>query len=158
MPPVPRENSRKAANRKSSNTNANDTASLRRLCVEKGLPSHGRRNILISRLEKHAATSTQTVVSNPTTSQQPDDTRSSLLSEDQLAQIQSIVTRSVEESVAEIAGNAASAAVEAMSNSPPQWNNNNSSSNPVIAIRDENDPNVKRGISEWLTRTERVLW
>ena len=59
----------------------------RRLFVRSLLPSHGRRNILISRLEKHAATSTQTVVSNPTTSQQPDDTRSSLLSEDQLAQI-----------------------------------------------------------------------
>ena len=50
----------------------------------------------------------------------PDDTRSSLLSEDQLAQIQTISTRSVEELVAEIAGNAARAAVEAMSNSPPQ--------------------------------------
>ena len=79
MPFVRRENSRKAANRKSSNTNANDTASLWRLCVEKRLSSHGRRNILISRLEKHAATSTLTVVSNPTTSQQPDDTRSSLM-------------------------------------------------------------------------------
>ena len=81
----------------------------------KRLSSHGRRNILISRLEKHAATSTPTVVSNTTTSQQPDDTRSSLLSEDQ-----SIFTRSVKESVAEIARNAARAAVEAMSNSRPQ--------------------------------------
>ena len=75
---------------------------------------------LISRLEKHAAISTPTVVSNPTISQQPDDTQSSLLSEDQFAQIQTISTRSVEELVAEIAGNAARAAVEAMSNSPPQ--------------------------------------
>ena len=70
------------------------------------------RNILISRLEKHAAISTPTVVSNPTISQQPDDTRSSLLSEDQLAQIQTISTRSVEELVAEIAGNEARATVE----------------------------------------------
>ena len=115
---------------------ANDTASLRRQCVEKGLPSHGRRNLLISRLQKHAPTSTQTVENNPTTSVQPDDTRSSLLTEDQLAQIQSLVTRSVEESVAEIASNAARAAVEAMSNSPSQRNSNNSS-NAVIASRDE---------------------
>ena len=93
MPPVRHENSRKAANRKISNTIANDTASFRRLYVEKGLPSHGRRNIVISQLDKHAATSSQTVVSNPTTSQQPDDTRSSLLLEDQLAQTQPIVTR-----------------------------------------------------------------
>ena len=38
-----RANTRKAGNSKSSNTNANDTASLRRLCVvcvEKRLPSH----------------------------------------------------------------------------------------------------------------------
>ena len=80
----------------------------------------GCQAILISRLEKHAAISTPTVVSNPTTSQQPDDTRSSLLLEDQLAQIQTISTRSVEELVAEIAGNEARAAVEAMSNSPRQ--------------------------------------
>ena len=78
------------------------------------------RRGLISRLEKHAAISTPTVVSNPTTSLQTDDTRSSLLLEDQLAQIQTISSRSVEELVAEIAGNEARAAVEAMSNSPPQ--------------------------------------
>ena len=70
-------------------------------------------------------------------SQKPDDTRSSLHSEDQLAQIKSIVTRSVKESVAEIVSNAARAAVKAMSNWPPQYSNNNSS-NPVIAIQDEN--------------------
>ena len=116
MPPVRRVHSRKAVNKESSSTNANDMASLCRQCVEKGLPSHERRNLLISRLQKHAATSTQTVENNPTTSVQPDDTRSSLLMEDQLVQIQSLVTRSVEESVAEIASNAACAAVEAMSN------------------------------------------
>ena len=100
------------------------------------MPSHGQRNLLISRLQKHVAASTQTVENNPTTSVQPDDTRSCLLTEDQLAQIQSLVTRSVEESVAEIASNAARAAVEAISNSPPQRNTNNSS-NAVIASRDE---------------------
>ena len=100
------------------------------------MPSHGQRNLLISRLQKHVAASTQTVENNPTTSVQPDDTRSCLLTEDQLAQIQSLVTRSVEELVAEIASNAARAAVEAISNSPPQRNTNNSS-NAVIASRDE---------------------
>ena len=103
------------------------------------MPGHERRNILISQLEKHAATLTPTVVSNPTTSQQPDDTRSSLLSKDQLAQKKPIVTRSVEESVQEIASNAVRLSVEALSNSPPRSNNNNNSSNPVIAIRDENE-------------------
>ena len=105
-------------------------------CVEKRLRSYGRRKLLISRLQKHAAFSTPTVQNNPTALVQPDDTRSSLLTEDKLAQIKSLVTRGVKGSVAEIASNAAGAAVEAITNSPPQRNTNNSS-NAVIAIRDE---------------------
>ena len=52
-------------------------------------------------------------MNNPTTSEQPDNTRSSLLLKDQLAQIQIISTRSVEELVAEIASNAASSNIGA---------------------------------------------
>ena len=47
-----------------------------------------------------------------------------MFTEEHLAQIQSIVTRSVEQSVATIATNAARAAIEAMSPTPQQGNDN----------------------------------
>ena len=117
MPPVRRGRSRENANGENSSHNStDDTASLRRQCAEKGLPSNGRRNTLISRLQQHAATN----ANSSSTSSQADEAGPQL-SASQLAQIESIVTRSVEQSVAEIATNAARAAVQAMhNNSAPQ--------------------------------------
>ena len=51
-----------------------------------------------------------------------------MLTESQIAQIQSIITQTVEQSVSEIASNAARAAVQAMANSTP-----NASENTVVA-------------------------
>ncbi len=92
------------------------------------LPSNGRRSTLISHLQQHAATN---VNSSPTSSQA--DEAGPQLSASQLAQIESIVTRSVhvEQSVDEIATNAARATVQAMHNN---WAPQNviSDSAPVV--------------------------
>ena len=138
MPPIRRRSARQLPNGvqpTQAGTSGNDTASLRRQCAENGLPSHGWRNVLISRLQQHAARPTSTgTAANPSlpstsTSPQTEETRPPLFTEEHLAQIQSIVTRSVEQSVATIATNAARAAVEAMSSTPQQANDN---TNPVV--------------------------
>ncbi len=119
----------------SSHTNlaGSDTDSSQCQCAEKGLPSSGRRNVLISRLQQHAATPSSTIAAAdlPSTSTSPesDDPPPPLLTEQHLAQTQSIVTQSVEQSVATIATKAAHAAVEAMSLMPPT---NNANRSPVV--------------------------
>ncbi len=136
MPPVRRRNAGGHSNGKSSshtNSAGSDTDSLRRQCAEKGLPSSGRRNVLISQLQQHAATPSSRVAAadlpSTSTSPQLDDSPPPLFTEEHLAQIQSIVTRSVEQSVATIATNAARAAVEAMSSTSEQ---NNANRSPVV--------------------------
>ena len=60
MPPVRRKNAKGISNRnnRSLSTAANsDTESLRRQCTERGLPNHGQKNALVSRLQQHAITS-----------------------------------------------------------------------------------------------------
>ena len=60
MPPVCRKNAKGTSNRnnRSRSTAINsDTESLRRQCTERGLPNHGQKNALISRLLQHATTS-----------------------------------------------------------------------------------------------------
>ena len=133
MPPVRRRNAKRHSTRESSsNTNPVDgnTDSLRRQCAEKGLTSSGRRNVLISRLQRHAASANTTVaaenIPSTSTSPQPDDQSPPPFSEEHLAQIQSIVTQSIEQSVTVIATNAARAAVEAMSSTPQQSHENRS--------------------------------
>ena len=59
---------------------------------------------------------------------------SALLTESQIAQIQSIITRTVEQSVSKIASNAARAAVQAMANSTPI----NARENTVV-VHDESE-------------------
>ena len=138
MPPVRRKNAKgiSNSNNRSRSTAVNsDTESLRRQCTERGLPNHGRRTALISRLQQHTTTSSSRPTVDATgsanlpstsTSPQRENPQSSLFSEDHLAQIRSIVSRSVEESVAVIATNAARAAVEAMSTTPQQGCDNRS--------------------------------
>ena len=94
-------------------------ASLRRQCADKGLPTHGRKNALVARLQNHSAEN-----ANLNSAPPPAELSSALLTEPQLAQIQSIVQRTVEQSVSEIASNAARAAVQAMANSSPNTSNN----------------------------------
>ena len=60
MPPVRRKNAEGISNRnnRSRSTAANsDRESLRRQCTERGLPNHGQKNALVSRLQQHAITS-----------------------------------------------------------------------------------------------------
>ncbi|CAB4017097.1 Hypothetical predicted protein, partial [Paramuricea clavata] len=100
-------------------------ASLRRRCEEEGISSGGRRQTLIARLQQHTtenvpsatpSTSVETsTVSSTLATQSP-----ALLTDAQLAQIRSIVSESVERSAAEIATNAARAAVQAMTSSTAQ--------------------------------------
>ena len=130
MPPVRRHKVARqgaATNAASSNNDSQPSIrDLRQRCVEKGLPDHGRRNTLIARLQQHAstnndATETATMADVPSTSVETTTAtprESPLLNDAQLAQIQSIVARSVQESVNEIATNAARAAVQAMTSTP----------------------------------------
>ncbi len=122
MPPVRRVRIRDANEGSASSSNASNVrnnevtiTSLLRQCAEKGLPTHGRRNALVARLQHHATanenqlrvTTTEEpqpppmdLLTLPTESQQ-------LLSEEQLAQMQSIASRCVEQAAAEIASKAA---------------------------------------------------
>ena len=99
MPPVRRKNAIGISNRsnRSRSTAANsDTESLRRQCTEGGLPNHGQKNALISRLQQHATTSSSRPTVDATgnanllstsTSPERENPQSSLFTEDQLAQI-----------------------------------------------------------------------
>ena len=101
---------------------------LRKKCAEKGLPTTGRKATLVSRLQQYAS-------SRPSTTSQPSDNATpsastsqtstpvptgesvhtpSLLNDAQMTQVRSIVSRSIEESITEIASQAARAAVNAL--------------------------------------------
>ena len=120
MPPVRRRKSSAAPTAPPNDVNS--LANLRQRCAEKGLSVQGRRATLLSRLQQHVAASTSEIPTrSPTGStelQQPESSQI-LLSDDQLAQIQSIVTRTVEQSANEIATSAARAAVAALTSEPP---------------------------------------
>ena len=88
---------------------------LRRRCEEKGLSTTGRKATLISRLQQHASKNTNPGTSTRSTVEQNEP---GLLNDAQLSQIQSIVSRSIEQTMSEIATNAARAAVNAIQNSP----------------------------------------
>lgn len=93
-------------------TDENSLANLRQRCAEKGLPIHGRRDTLVARLQQHASASlTASPSVSPSASssgiQASPTPPPNLLTDAQIAQIQSIVTRSVEQSVNEIATNVA---------------------------------------------------
>ncbi|CAB4019580.1 Hypothetical predicted protein [Paramuricea clavata] len=108
MPPVRRGRTRETNEGSSSQLNTMDNvANLRQQCAEKGLPTNGRRNVLIARLQQHAAAN----VNLPSTSSESrpviPETQPAL-TESQLAQIQGIVSRIVEQSLAEIATNVSS--------------------------------------------------
>ena len=115
MPPARRRQIRVQAAAQS--TDANSLANLRQHCAENDLPVHSRRATLINRLQQHAsANASGTSSAGSSTIPQPASTPN-LLSDAQLAQVQSIVTQSVEQSANEIAANAARAAVAAMTSS-----------------------------------------
>ena len=76
---------------------------------------HGRRPVLVSPLQHRAESQAENRQSPEPRNTQPSHSESAL-SETQLAQIQSFVSRSVEQAIAEISSNAARAAVEAMTN------------------------------------------
>ena len=130
MPPVRNRRARRQENREcsSSTNNVDSVESLRRQCAKKGLLTRGRKNASVARLQNHAAEN----VNSPSTPSQV-EVSSVLLTESQIAQIQSIITRTVEQSVSEIAPNAAHAAVQAMANSTP-----NASDNTVV-VHDESE-------------------
>ncbi|CAB3980493.1 gag [Paramuricea clavata] len=120
MPPVRRGRTREINEGSSSQNTTDNVANLRQQCAEKGLPTNGRRNVLIARLQQHAAANAN-LPSTSSESRPVIPETQPALTESQLAQIQGlIVSRSVEQSVAEIATNAARAAVQAMSNSTPR--------------------------------------
>ena len=136
MPPIRRQ--RAGSQRRKATANYGNEPSIQQLrqqCLDKGLPDHGRRNLLIARLQQHA-TITNNVL-RPAESHdnsdnvQPSEVRESrneiqqgtqnqsetpLFNSAQLVQIRSIITQTVQESVNEIATTAARAVVQAMPN------------------------------------------
>ena len=99
---------------------------LRKKCAEKGLSTKGRKATLVSRLQQYAS-------SGPSTTSEPLDNATprasqistpvptgesvhipSLLNDAQMTQVRSIVSRSIEESITEIASQAARGAVNAL--------------------------------------------
>ncbi|CAB4024859.1 Hypothetical predicted protein [Paramuricea clavata] len=128
MPPVRRQNA--ATQQRAGNVNQPSVNDLRQQCLDKGLSDHGRRNTLVARLQQHASTSSsnsnatevetrveQTALET-TSVPRENPSKSSLLNDAQLAQIQSIIARIVQQSVNDIATNAARAAVQAMASAP----------------------------------------
>ena len=109
MPPARNKKARRQANCATLSSSTSDTtvANFRQQCAEKGLPTQGRRNVLIARLQNHAAR-------NANSASRPPVETTALLTEEQLAQIQSIVTKTVEQSVSEIALNAAQPRTQAL--------------------------------------------
>ena len=108
---------------------------LRRRCEEKGLSTTGRKATLISRLQQHASKA------NPGTSTRStvEQNDPGLLNDAQLSQIQSIVSRSIEQVMSEIAINAARAAVNAIQNSPQQFTPSTSVDHPAISSHNITD-------------------
>jgi hypothetical protein len=113
------------------------------VCAEKGLLTHGRKNALVARLQNHAAEN----VNSPSIPLQV-EVSSASLTESQIAQIQSIVTRTVKQSVSEIASNAACAAVQAMANSTP-----NTSENTLVVQDESEEINVNPSSNTTSTNT-----
>ncbi|CAB4032393.1 gag [Paramuricea clavata] len=135
MPPARRQ--RTAVQQRAENANQPSVNDLRQQCLEKCLSDHGRRNTLVARLQQHASTSSTnntateaaTIVDIANNSEQTplverrsvsheSSNENPLLNDAQLAQIQSIVAKTVEQSVNDIATNAARAAVQAMATAP----------------------------------------
>ena len=109
---------------------------LRRRCEEKGLSTTGRKATLISRLQQHASDNTNPGTSTRSTVEQNEP---GLLNDAQLSQIQSIVSRSIEQAMSEIATNAARAAVNAIQNSPQQLTPSTSVEHPAISSHNITD-------------------
>ena len=111
---------------------------LRRRCEEKGLSTTGRKATLISRLQQHASKNTNPGTSTRSTMEQNEP---GLLNDAQLSQneIQSIVSRSIEQAMSEIATNAARAAVNAIQNSPQQFTPSTSVDHPAISSHNITD-------------------
>ena len=121
MPRIRRNETSERATRPST-ANYDSITDLRRRCDEEGLPSDGRRTTLVARLQQHAARNSSSAAPNAFVAQSTDihtpaTQFSALLTDAQLAQIESIVSKSVERSAVEIATNAARAAVQAMTSS-----------------------------------------
>ena len=109
---------------------------LPRRCEEKGLSTTGRKATLISRLQQHASKNTNPGTSTRSTVEQNEP---GLLNDAQLSQIQSIVSRSIEQAMSEIATNAARAAVNAIQNSPQQFTPSTSVDHPAISSHNITD-------------------
>ena len=119
MPPV--------RNRRTLADNDVTIDDLRRRGEEKGLSTTGRKATLISRLQQHASENTNPGTSTRSTVEQNEP---GLLNDAQLSQIQSIVSRSIEQA---IPTNAARAAVNAIQNSPQQFTPSTSVDHPAVS-------------------------
>ena len=112
--------------------NVDTVTSLRQQCAEKGLPTYGCWNALVAHLQQHAATNANT----PSTSSQVEESRAPL-TDLKIAVIQSIVSRSVEQAISEIATNSACIAVQALSVKLPSHGSNLASN--IVVTGDNTD-------------------
>ena len=172
MPPVRRQGAGSRPRQTVANyVNQPSVEQLRQQCLDRGLSDHGRRNTLIARLQQHATindnateASTRPAASNNAGNAQPSNSRDNrgkirhetvsrseapLLTSAQLAQIQSIVSQTVQQSMNDIATNAARAAVQAMANTPVSIGPNESRQNHEPPRVDEATSNIILSTAEF---------
>ena len=146
---------------RSQRTNDVSVNELRQRCAEKGLSTKGRKAILISRLQQHATTNPAPATalppldtdntSTPATSSPGEIPQNlSLLNDAQMAQIQSIVSRSIEQSITEIASNAARAAVNAMQSSSQNESSLTTADHPAATSDCNPGPSAAMAVPDFL--------
>ena len=166
MPPVRRRASADAAPTERPELNNLYVADLRALCTRLNLSEQGRRDTLIKRLNLHYGNDPQleSVAEHPVSNggqdreslpNPPCSSSPQLFNDSQMAQIQSLVSSTIQASIQEIASNAAKAAIDAMRNQqdPPRGPTNM----PTNIPHDEMTPTGQVTLPTLLTSAHDLL-